>query len=99
MSDRTMIAVAGKSFSVPRLAKRLLQVLTAMGLTALVSLVIVVANSVLMSKGGSVQGLNTWLGFIQRADIIGTMLLTSAVTICYFYWDRANSGSSSNARR
>lgn len=36
MSDRTMIAFGRTSFSVPRIAKRLFQTLTAVGLTALV---------------------------------------------------------------
>lgn len=96
MSDRTMIDVAGKSLSVPRIAKRALQVLTAMGLTALLALAIIVANSMLTAKGGSMAGFNTWLAFIQQPEIIGTMLLTSIVTIAYLYWDRR---SSSNGRR
>jgi uncharacterized membrane protein YhaH (DUF805 family) len=93
MSDRTMIAVAGKAFSVPRLAKRALQILTAMGLTALVSLAIIVANSLLTAKGGSVAGFNTWLAFIQQPDVIGTMILTAVVTIAYLYWDRGSGNS------
>lgn len=93
MSDRTMIDVAGKAFSVPRLAKRILQVLTAMGLTALVTLLIIVANSMLTSKGGSAAGLHSWLGYIQRPEIIGTMLLTAIVTIGFLYWDRRTGSS------
>ncbi len=92
MSDRTMIDVAGKTVSVPRLAKRALQVLTAMGLTALLALVIIVANSMLTAKGGSIAGFNTWLGFIQRPEIIGTMVLTSVVTIAYLFWDKPTGG-------
>ncbi len=92
MSDRTMIDVAGKAFTVPRIAKRILQILTAMGLTALLTLLIIVTNSMLTAKGGSAAGFQTWLAFIQRPEIIGTMLLTSLVTIAFLYWDR-KSGS------
>ena len=91
MSDRTMIDVAGKTLLVPRLAKRALQVLTAMGLTALLTLLIIVANSMLTAKGGSSAGFNAWLVFIQRPEIIGTMVLTAVVTIAYLHWDKPSS--------
>jgi len=87
-----MIDVAGKTLLVPRLAKRLLQILTAMGLTALLALFIIVANSMLTAKGGSASGLATWLAFIQRPDVIGTMLLTAVVTVLYLCWDKPVSG-------
>ena len=93
MSDRTMIEVAGKTLLIPRLAKRALQVLASMGLTALLTLAIIVANGMLTAKGGSAAGLNTWLAFIQRPEVIGTMLLTSVVTILYLHWDKPSSGS------
>ncbi len=93
MSDRTMIDVAGKTLLVPRLAKRALQVLTAMGLTALLTLLIIVSNSMLTSKGGSSAGFNSWLAFIQRPEIIGTMVLTAVVTIIYLHWDKPSSQS------
>jgi len=93
MSDRTMIDVAGKTLLIPRLAKRALQVLTSMGLTALLTLAIIVANGMLTAKGGSGAGLNTWLSFIQRPEVIGTMLITSVVTILYLHWDKPSSGS------
>jgi len=93
MSDRTMIDVAGKTLLIPRLAKRALQVLASMGLTALLTLAIIVANGMLTAKGGSAAGLNTWLAFIQRPEVIGTMLLTSVVTILYLHWDKPSAGS------
>lgn len=93
MSDRTMIDVAGKTLLIPRLAKRVLQVLTSMGLTALVTLAIIVSNGMLTAKGGSAAGFNTWLAFIQRPEVIGTMLLTAVVTILYLHWDKPSSGS------
>jgi uncharacterized membrane protein YhaH (DUF805 family) len=95
MSDRTMIDVAGKTLLVPRLAKRALQILTGMGLTALLTLAIIVANNMLTAKGGSASGFSAWLAFIQRPEIIGTMLLSTIVTVLYLHWDRPSSGSSS----
>ncbi|MDX2309378.1 MAG: hypothetical protein NW216_14155 [Hyphomicrobium sp.] len=92
MSDRTMIDVAGKAFSVPRLLKRAIQVLTALGLTALVTLVIIAANSMLTAKGGTIAGFNTWLSFIQQPEVIGTMVLTAVVTVFYLQWEKPSSG-------
>jgi uncharacterized membrane protein YhaH (DUF805 family) len=96
MSDRTMIDVAGKTLLIPRLAKRGLQILTAMGLTALLTMGIIVVNSMLTAKGGSASGLSAWLAFIQRPEVIGTMLLTAVVTVFYLQWDKT---SSSGGRR
>jgi uncharacterized membrane protein YhaH (DUF805 family) len=87
MSDRTMIALGGKAFSVPRIAKRALQVLTATGLTALVSLFIVMANAFLTVKDGPLRGFSTWHAFVTRPDIIGTALLTAIVTVAFLYWN------------
>lgn len=88
MSDRTMIALGQRTFSVPKLAKRALQILTALGLTALAALVIIMANSFLTARGGIAAGLDIWLAFIRRPDIIGTMVLTAIVTIAYLYWEK-----------
>jgi hypothetical protein len=98
MSDRTMIAFGRQSFSVPRLAKRSLQVLTALGLTALAALLIIMANSFLTARGGLAAGFDVWLAFIRRPDIIGTMVLTAMVTIGYLYWDRDNGPGHSSKR-
>lgn len=87
MTDRTMISLGRASFSVPRLAKRALQVLTAAGLTAGAALFIIMANSLLLGRGVT-PGFDTWLVFIRRADIIGAIVLTAIVTIGYLYWDR-----------
>jgi hypothetical protein len=34
-----------------------------------------------------------WLSFIQRPEVIGTMLLTALVTVLYLHWDKPASGS------
>lgn len=87
MSDRTMIAFGRQSFSVPRLAKRALQALTAVGLTALAAFLIIMANSLLLGRGVT-PGFDIWLSFIRRPEIIGSMILTAAVTIAYLYWEK-----------
>jgi len=62
-----------------------------MGLTALLTLAIIAANSMLTAKGGSAAGFSTWLAFIQRPEVIGTMLLTAIVTVLYLHWDKPSS--------
>ena len=86
MSDRTMIALGRATFSVPRLAKRGLQVLTVTGLTAMVSLIIVMSNAFLTIKDGPLRGFSTWYAFVTRPDIIGTAVLTAIVTVAYLFW-------------
>lgn len=86
LSDRTMISVGKSSISVPRILKRLLEAAIASGLTALVSLVIILVNSMLTAKGGFTQGFEIWSGFVRRPDIIATMALTAIVAITYYNW-------------
>ena len=87
MSDRTMIAFGRSSYSVPRLAKRALQVLTAAGLTALAAFLIIMANSLLLGRGVT-PGFDIWLAFIRRPEIMGSILLTAIVTIGYLFWEK-----------
>jgi hypothetical protein len=89
MSDRTLLAIGKNTLSVPRVLKRCVQVICAMAITAVVVLALVMVNSILMPRGGWLQGLNTWLAFIKRSDILGTMALTALVTMMYLSWDRA----------
>ncbi len=89
MVETTMLVVAGKGLSVPRLFKRLLQVAVAVGLTAGVFLVVIVGNGLLVGRQASLQaGLNVWLAFIKRPDILATMVLTALVTVIFVYWQR-----------
>jgi hypothetical protein len=88
MSDKTILAVRGKRMSVPRAFKRTLQVAIAVGLTAFVALAIVVGNGFLLAKGKPLQGWDVWLAFINRADILATMVLTAIVTVLFVYWQR-----------
>ncbi len=77
--------------------RKALEILTAVGLTAAVFFVIVVANSLLMSRGNYSRGVSLWYDFILRADILGTMVLTAAVTMAYV-WYRKDGGSGGRPR-
>ena len=89
MSDRTMLAVGINKLSVPRAVKRLLQAATATALTVAVVCVIVVVNGLLLGRGSSMQGFNTWLAFIGRGDVLGMTMLTAIVTTLYLAWERS----------
>ena len=66
--------------------RKVVDVLTAIGLTAAVFFVIVVANSFLMARGSYSHGFNLWYSFILRPDILGTIVLTALVTMAYVFW-------------
>ena len=70
------------------LMKKLADVAAAVGLTAAVFFVIVFTNDFLMSRGSYWTGVNKWLAFVQRPDILGTMILTAAVTFAYMFWQQ-----------
>ena len=86
MSDRTMVAFGRSTYSVTKLTKRALQVLIAVGLTAVAVLVILSLNNVLTTHSGWRQGFDAWLAFIRRSDILGTIVLTAAITVASVYW-------------
>ncbi|MGD9785958.1 MAG: hypothetical protein AB7E80_08665 [Hyphomicrobiaceae bacterium] len=88
MSDRTMLAVGRTSYSVTKLTKRLIQVVAASLLTAFASFAILMINNVLTAKSGWNRGFDVWHEFIQRSDIIGTIVLTAMVTVAFVYWQR-----------
>lgn len=73
---------------VPRLVKRTYEVILASLVTATVVLVIVVANSMLLTRGTVSKGFETWLAFIQRPDILGTIILTALVTVTVLFLSR-----------
>ena len=68
--------------------KKALDVLIAVALTGAVVFVIVVANSFLLSRGGSAHGIRIFMNFIGRGDILGMMVLTAFVTMAYAVWQR-----------
>jgi hypothetical protein len=90
MSDRTQLAIGRNTISVPKVTKRALQVVYAVIITAVLSLVIILLNDVLTTRGGWMQGITAWTAFIRRSDILGTMILTALVTVATLYWSRGN---------
>ena len=73
----------------PPALRKAIDVLTAIGLTAAAFFVIVVANSFLMARGGYSLGFKLWYSFILRPDILGTIVLTTLVTMAYVFWKQA----------
>ena len=92
MSDRTQLAFGRNSISVPRVTKRIVEVAVVTGLSALAALVILGLNNVLTARSGFSLGLDLWLAFIRRSDILGTMILTAIVAVAYVNW-QGDSGS------
>ncbi|HET6389877.1 hypothetical protein [Hyphomicrobium sp.] len=88
MSDRTQLAIGRNSISVPRMTKRLVEAVIATGLTSLVAFVILVLNNVLTNRGGWLEGFDVWRAFMRQPAILGTMFLTSLVTVMYLTWQR-----------
>ena len=89
MVETTVLVVSGKKLTVPRILKRSLQIAIAVALTAAVFLVVIVGNGVLVGRQTSLQaGINVWLAFIKRPDILATMILTAFVTVLFVYWQR-----------
>jgi hypothetical protein len=89
MVETTGLVVAGRKTMVPRLLKRALQIAATVTLTASVLLVVIVGNGFLVGKAPSLRaGLNVWMAFIQRPDILSTMFLTAIVAVLFLYWQR-----------
>ena len=72
----------------PPLTKKLTEVAIAVGLTLAVVFVIIFSNGLLTSRAGYMNGLNVWLAFVQRPDILGTIALTALVTVLYGMWQQ-----------
>ena len=88
MSEKTILVVPGKKMTVPRPLKRSLQIAAAVALTAGVALAILVGNGLLVPRGHVLQGWDVWVTFINRTDILATMVLTALVTVLFVYWQR-----------
>jgi hypothetical protein len=89
MIERTTLVMAGKKTLVPRVFKRTLQIAATVMLTASVLLIVIVGNGFLVGKAPSFRsGWNMWLTFIQRPDILSTMILTAIVAVLFVYWQR-----------
>jgi hypothetical protein len=65
-----------------------LQMAVGVALTCAVVLAILVGNALLVPRGKTLQGWDLWLAFINRTDILATMVLTALVTVSFVYWQR-----------
>src|SRR5262245_53476148 len=89
MAETTTLVMGGTKMPVSRLIKRLVQMALAVALTAGVFFVVIAGNGYLTGGRATFQaGFNAWLAFIQRTDILTTMVLTAAVTVLLVYWQR-----------
>ena len=89
MMETTGLVVVGRRFSVPRVVKRLLQVIAALCLSGAVLFVIMVANGMLAGRQPSLQtGISLWLAFVKRSEIQLTAVITAVVTVTFVYWQR-----------
>jgi hypothetical protein len=88
MTDRTSLAIGRRSLVVPRIVKRTLQVASAVIMTAAVALLVIVLNNVLTGRGGLAQGITSWTQFMQRTDILATIVLTAIVSVATLHWQR-----------
>jgi uncharacterized membrane protein YhaH (DUF805 family) len=74
----------------PPAMRKAVDVAIAVGLTAAVFFVIVVANAFLMARGSYAAGLSIWYAFVLRPDILGTMVLTAVVTFAYVWFGKGS---------
>jgi uncharacterized membrane protein len=89
MADpKTMLVMPGRKYSVNRVVKRAAQTLAGAVLAAVTIGAVMVLNGLLSGKGTTMQWIHYWLGFIQRPDIIVTMLITAMTTVLFVYWQR-----------
>ena len=89
MSDpKTVLIMPGKKMSVSRIVKRAVQVAVGAALGAVTIGTVMVLNGLLSGRGTVMLWINHWLSFIQRPDIIVTMLLTAMTTVLFIYWQR-----------
>jgi hypothetical protein len=89
MSDpKTMLVMPGKKMSVSRLVKRVVQAVAGAALGAATIGVVMILNGLLSGRGSFWQWINYWLAFVQRPEILVTMLLTAMTTVLFVYWQR-----------
>ncbi len=89
MADpKTMLVMPGSKFQVSRLVKQAAQTAMGAAVAAVVIGVFMIINGLLTGRGSTMQWVNVWLSFIQRGDILATMLLTAASTVLFVYWQR-----------
>jgi len=99
MVETTVLVVPGKKLSVPRILKRILQIAFAVALTSAVFLVMIVGSGMVVGRNASLQsGMNAWLAFIRRPDILATIIVTALVTVLVIYGMRNREKASGSSR-
>ena len=89
MADsKTMLVMPGTKFPVSRLVKRGVQAVSGTVIGGLVIGIVMVLNGLLSGRGSVMQWINVWVSFIQRPEIVVTMLLTALSTVLFVYWQR-----------
>jgi hypothetical protein len=89
MMETTGLVVVGRRISIPRLFKRLLQVIVSLCLSGVVLFVIMVGDGMLAGRQPSLQtGISLWFAFIKRPEIQLTAVITAVVTVLFVYWQR-----------
>ena len=89
MMETTVVVIAGKKLTVPRVLKRAFEIAVSVGLTLFVVLVIQVGDALLSGRVTSLQAaMANWLAFIRRPDILMIMALTATVTVALIHWHR-----------
>jgi len=89
MADpKTMLIMPGTKFPVTRMIKRGAQALSGVVVSALVIGTVMIVNGLLSGRGTTMQWFHVWLSFIQRPEILVTMLLTALSTVLFVYWQR-----------
>ncbi len=87
--ETTIVVIAGKKLTIPRVLKRVFQIAISVGLTLFVVLAIQVGDAFLSGRVTSIQAaMANWLAFIRRPDILMIMALTATVTVALIYWHR-----------
>jgi hypothetical protein len=72
----------------PPFVKKMIDTAIAIGLTMGLVLVMVVISNLLVARSNSWAGFKLWYAFMSRPDILGTIILTAAVSMAYVYWQQ-----------
>ena len=88
MADKTILAVPGRKISVARPIKRVVQIASALALTALIALLAVHISTAYSARGGAAQSFAQWLLIVKRPDIQATAIMTAIVSVLFVYWQR-----------
>jgi uncharacterized membrane protein YjfL (UPF0719 family) len=93
MSDpKTMLVMPGAKFSVHRMVKRAAQVAMGVALSGVTIGSVMVINGLLSGKASLMQLIHYWLAYVQRPEILVTMIITALMTLLVVAWQRDKEG-------